>query len=69
MPTAKKPLTALQIAEKLENEHGQAIRALDMASGHNPGSAKHIQYLEKHDRHIKKFNELMASLKSILKDA
>ncbi len=35
MPS-KKPLTALQIAEKLEGEHNLAIRAMDMASGHPP---------------------------------
>jgi hypothetical protein len=64
----RKPLTALQIAEKLEEEHNLAIRALDMASGHAPGAAKHVQCLAKHERHTKRFDDLMVSLKSILKD-
>lgn len=68
MPS-KKPLTALQIAEKLEQEHNQSVRALDMASGHPPGSSRHRQFLTKHERHTKKFDDLMASLKPLLKDA
>jgi hypothetical protein len=65
----KKPLTALQIAEKLEQEHNLSVRALDMASGHAPGSSRHRQFLIKHEHHTKKFDDLIASLKLILKGA
>jgi surfactin synthase thioesterase subunit len=66
MPAKKAP-TALEITELLEDAHGKSIRALDMASGHAPGSAKHGQYLTQHDRHNAKFYEHLAALKLLVK--
>jgi hypothetical protein len=67
MATAKKTPTAHDIAGQLEDVHDQCIRALDMASGHAPGSAKHLQFQEKYERHSKKFYDLIAALKFLTK--
>lgn len=66
MPAKKAP-TALEIAAMLEDSHDKSIRSLDMASGHAPGSTKHVQYLAQHDRHNAKFYEQMAALKLLVK--
>lgn len=62
-PKNAKTLNLIELADQIEREHAQAIRALDAANGHSPGTVKHINNLERHERHSKKFDELMAKLR------
>jgi hypothetical protein len=64
---AKKAPTALQLADMISDAHDKSIRALDMASGHAPGSAKHVQYMAQNERHNAKFYEHIAALKFLVK--
>jgi len=59
----EKKLSLIELADQIEREHTQAIRALDAAHGHSPGTVKHITNLERHERHSKRFDELMVKLR------